>query len=84
MKNQILKLLRTFAPSTQSRTPVGLLLLLLLIGIALVAMIPLYPLWALQLIGLPVEVSLKSYLGSILLLGFYLWIRSLSGKPPKS
>ena len=76
-------MLRTFAPSTQSRTPLVLLCLLLLVGVALVAMIPLYPLWALQLIGLPIQITLRSYLGSILLLGFYLWIRSLSGKPPK-
>lgn len=81
---QIRQWLRTFSPQKASRTPIAVACLLLLVGVGLVALIPLYPIWALQLLGLPLEVSLRSYLGSGLLIGFYLWIRSLSQKPPKT
>lgn len=80
MKQNILQTLRQLGGAR--RASLWLTLALLLIGLALVALIPAYPIWALQLIGFPVTLSFKSYLGSAMLIVFYLWIRSLSQQPP--
>ena len=80
---KMIHLLKRFAVPGNSKVPIVMTAVLVVLGVALVAMIPLYPLWGLQLIGLSTDISFRSYCGSLLLIGFYLWIRSLSQKPPK-
>lgn len=81
MKNRFINALKQLSGGSLIRFPIWATVLLLLVGISLVLMIPLYPLWALMLIGLPISVTFKSYAGSLMLILFYLWIRSLSQKP---
>lgn len=58
------------------RGPILLTLALLVVGLGLVALIPVYPLWALQLIGLPISITLRSYFGSMLMIFFFFMLRS--------
>jgi uncharacterized protein YacL len=61
------------------KAPIVMTILLLLLGVALVMLIPVYPLWALQLIGVPVIISPKSYFGSLLMILFFFMLRGKTG-----
>lgn len=81
MKKIFTQALRSFGNASQLKLPVGLAVIMLLIGIGLLLLIPVYPLWALKLIGLPITITLRSYFGSLLMIAFFLWIRSLNNTP---
>jgi len=81
MKTRFINALKQLSGGSVIRFPVWATVFLLLVGITLLLLIPVYPLWALMLLGFPVSVTMKSYAGSLMLIIFYLWIRSLSNKP---
>jgi hypothetical protein len=66
------------------KAPVVMTLVLLILGMSLVMLIPVYPLWALQLIGLPIIISPKSYFGSLLMILFFFMLRGKTGSPKQN
>jgi hypothetical protein len=81
MKNKVVKILKDISSGNVKTAGVivGVILLLLLAAI-LIFIIPSLLLWGLYLMGLPVNISFKSFLGACLVTMFFWILRSKSEK----
>lgn len=72
--NKIINFLKSVGKGDVKGMNIFSILFVAIVAIAVIVTFPLLLVWGLKLIGLPVEVSFSSWLGSVLIL-FYLTIR---------
>lgn len=68
--NNIINKLKTMSKGDISGMSIGTIAFVVIVALGIIALFPLTLVWGLQLLGLPVVVSFKSWLGSVLIMLF--------------
>ena len=68
--NNIINKLKTMSKGDISGMSIGTIVFVVIVALGIIALFPLTLVWGLQLLGLPVVVSFKSWLGSVLIMLF--------------
>ena len=76
---KVIDFLKTMSRGDVKSMSLFAILFVILVALGVIVAFPLTLVWGLQLLGLPVEVSFSSWLGSVLIL-FYLTVRRSSNE----